>query len=271
VPPLILRRLVIALLLALIAGLLWLAYNPAALVSLALLSSAAVSPTLGPTPPPPALNAPRGDLPTGHAGLEEWAEYPGLGSTRVGSGFLLRLPKGGVVGVTTAHSVNLAAVQRFAFRLPKSPEALLVFAAYHGPPGRAFRGYRFDVDFVLLKVDGLPEAAPALTPDPRGRPEPGERVALSSGLGGANGKPRWLAGTVTASSAEAVWAQMDEVFEPGGMSGSPLFSAHTGQVVGMAITARRGDPTLLGFHPIGSLVEKASAANTFPAISHFSP
>ncbi|MCS6910476.1 MAG: serine protease [Anaerolineales bacterium] len=264
----ILRRLVIALLLALIAGLLWPAYNPAVLVSLALLSGAAVSPTLGPTPPPPTLNAPRGDLPTGHAGLEEWVEYPGLGFSRVGSGFLLRLPEGDVVGVTTAHSVNLFIVQRFAFHLPQSPEALLEFTTYHGPPGRAFHGYRFDVDFVLLKVDVLPEAAPVLTPDPRGRPEPGERVALSSGLGGANGEPRWLAGTVTASSAEAVWVQMDEVFEPGGMSGSPLFSAHTGRVVGMAITARRGDPTLLGFHPIGSLVEKASSANTFPAISN---
>ena len=60
---------------------------------------------------------------------------------------------------------------------------------------------------------------------------------------------------------------MDEEFEPSGLSGSPFISQHTGKVIGMAIaTTRRGGKVLLGLHPIGSLVEKALNAQTFPKI-----
>ena len=63
---------------------------------------------------------------------------------------------------------------------------------------------------------------------------------------------------------------MDEEFEPSGLSGSPFVSQHTGQVIGMAIaTTRRGGKVLLGLHPIGSLVEKAQQAQTFPKISDY--
>ena len=60
---------------------------------------------------------------------------------------------------------------------------------------------------------------------------------------------------------------MDDSFEPSGLSGSPFISQHTGKVIGMAIaTTTRGGKVLLGLHPIGSLVEKAEAAQTFPKI-----
>jgi hypothetical protein len=54
---------------------------------------------------------------------------------------------------------------------------------------------------------------------------------------------------------------MDGAFNPGLMSGSPLVSQHTGQVVGMAVAAsRRINRLLIGIHPIGSLVRLAGSA-----------
>lgn len=252
-------RAIIVLLLALIAFLVWLSFSPNALMNLALWAGAAPEPTRGPTPPAPTLTVPRGALPTGHVGLEEWAQYPTQAEARVGSGFLLKLPNGAVIGVTTAHSLILSAAPTVSFRLPQAQAALIQFAEFHGQPGTAFTGYNFSTDFVFLKVNELPRTAPVLTPDARGLPELGERVILYSGLGGGQGQPRSLWGTITAASPQAVWAQMDDVFVPDGMSGSPLLSAHTGQVVGMAVSGNNTAPILLGFHPIGSLVEKAEA------------
>ena len=60
-----------------------------------------------PTPPPPAIFAPRGELPAGLVGLQEWARYWGEAYSLVGSGFLIPLSDGTIVGVTTAHSVSL--------------------------------------------------------------------------------------------------------------------------------------------------------------------
>ena len=61
------------------------------------------------------------------------------------------------------------------------------------------------------------------------------------------------------------------------MSGSPFVSHHTGQVVGMAIAAsprhlRLIPPryrVMVGMHPIGSIVKKANAADSFPAIGTY--
>jgi hypothetical protein len=63
---------------------------------------------------------------------------------------------------------------------------------------------------------------------------------------------------------------MDEAFDAGGMSGSPLISEHSGRLVGMAMAViyRRGH-TVVGFHPIGSLVQHAQAATVFPLITEF--
>jgi hypothetical protein len=65
---------------------------------------------------------------------------------------------------------------------------------------------------------------------------------------------------------------MDETFDPGLMSGSPLLSQHTGQAVGMAIAASpQGVRLALGFHPIGSLVRLGEAAVAFPALAGYWP
>ena len=63
---------------------------------------------------------------------------------------------------------------------------------------------------------------------------------------------------------------MDETFDAGGMSGSPIVSAYTGQVVGMtmAVTPRR-DRILIGFHPIGHIVQLAESASEFPKLADY--
>lgn len=258
----------------LIVCLVWLSYNLQAVV-VALVPGIAVEPTAGPTPPPPTLTAPRGELPPGHAGLEEWAQYAD-GAGAIGSGFLLRLETGGLVGVTTAHSLYLSGwlgrrLESLAFRRPQSSDTAAVFTRFHGAPGRVFTGHNFALDYVLLSPEGSVDEALALTPDPRGAPEPGERVVLYSGLGDGQGGPRPLTGTVTTVGEAAIWVQMDEFFEAGGMSGSPLLSAHTGRVVGMAISAGHNAPLLVGFHPIESLATKARQAETFPSLDEYRP
>jgi hypothetical protein len=263
------RGLIVALLL-LVGLLLWLSTNLQS-VMVWLVPGIAVEPTLGPTPPPPTILAPRGALTEGHAGLEEWVILPESGAA-IGSGFLLRLEDGTIVGVTTAHSLGIVTsalpdVERMAFRLPQSASDVVTFDHYHGLPGRASVQYELNQDFVLLQPAGPVDETLVLTPDPRGAPVPGERVVLYSGLVDGAGNPRPLMGTVTAAGETAVWVQMDDVFAPGRMSGSPLLSAHTGRVVGMAIVAGRNRPLLIGFHPIGSLVTKAEAATSFPALA----
>lgn len=261
-------RALIAGLIALIGFLLWLTRYPETIVSLVPIPGMAIEPTTGPTPPPPILTAPRGELPTGHAGFEAWVHYRDSERTRAGSGFLLQLPNGETAGVMTAHSIDWSrALQRIIFHLPQQSSSLIEFDTFYGMPGRAFTGYGFDVDYVLLRVDDVADGALVLEPDARGRPQPGERVVLFSGQGDGNRNPRALYGTVTTASETAVWAQMDDVFDPSNMSGSPLLSAHTGRVVGMAIAATRAAPIRIGFHPIGSLVEKATAATQFPHIA----
>ena len=121
-------------------------------------------------------------------------------------------------------------------------------------------------DYVLLHAAADTPIDPALVlqPDPRGRPQSGERVTLYSGLGGEY----VFSGTVQSASLQAVWVVMDGPIEPSGMSGSPFLSQHTGQVVGMAIAmTQRSGRVLLGAHPIGSLVRLAEAATEFPKIA----
>jgi hypothetical protein len=116
-------------------------------------------------------------------------------------------------------------------------------------------------DYVLLEVERPVDPALVLVPDPRGAPQPGERVSLYSGLGDGQGKVRVLSGTVQSISDTAVWVLMDDTFNPGLMSGSPFVSQHTGQVVGMAVAASpRLDRLLLGMHPVGHLVQLARSA-----------
>jgi hypothetical protein len=230
------------------------------------------------TPPAPSLAVPRGALPSGPVGLLESAQYVGGSMHAVGSGFLLQLEGGPVIGITTAHSLGLLGsppnvLEKVAFSVADQPGPWVIFDRLHGSPGVPRYNENLVVDYVLLKFPDLApafDAALVLRADARGAPQPGERVVLFSGLGDGHGAPRSLRGTVLSADTLGVWVVMDEAFDAGGMSGSPLISEHTGQVVGMAmaVTYRRGH-TLVGFHPIGSLVQHAQAATVFPVISEF--
>jgi hypothetical protein len=226
---------------------------------------------LDPTPPSPTILALRGRLPAGPSGLQEWAQYRGADYQLVGCGFLLSLPDGQVVGVTTAHSVGIGdadrCLERIALGVSGHGDFLGAFDTLWGLPGQPLDPEDMTVDYVLLEVDIPIEPDLVVSPDPRGAPQPGERVTLFSGLGDDLGYPRMLEGTVQSVSNTVVWVTMDHWFDPGMMSGSPFVSQHTGQVVGMAVAASpRRNGLLLGMHPIGSLMQLAKEATEFPKI-----
>ncbi len=240
------------------------------------------SPPPAPTPLPPTLLAPRGEMPAGIVGLEEWAQYKSRDYELVGSGFLLQLGNGTVIGVTTAHASAALGLpdntlEHIAFAVNGQPGHVAEFDTLYGPPGAPRSGLDLSIDYVLLKVEdplqGMDQPIDStlvLTPDPRGAPQPGERVSLLSGLGDGHGNRRELMGTVQSVDAKGIWVLMDDVFNAGRMSGSPLVSQHTGQVVGMAIAVLpRADRIEIGFHPIGHIVQIAEAAKEFPKIAGY--
>jgi hypothetical protein len=266
-------RLTIVALAALAVALTLIALNLRAIVS-RIIPGVLVNVPAGAPPPPPDLSAvPNGPLPSGEAGLVEYARDPNTGEWSLrGSGFLLRLPDNTVIGVTTAHSVGDLGRTGFwdGFELGSvASDQRVTFDAFYGPPGVPRWGDDFTVDYVLLRladsVDPALVAAWALAPDPRGGPQPGERVLLDSGI-----NTQQLAGSVLTATPTVIWVVMDEVFEPSGMSGSPLLSAHTGQVVGLTIAAtQNAGRTLIGFHPMASLTQKAQIARDFPVIAGY--
>jgi hypothetical protein len=233
------------------------------------------SPPSGSPPPQPTIVAARGDLPSALVGLQEWARYEGEAYQLSGSGFFFSGPNGDVIGATSAHSLDMGnpshVLERVAFRIAEGDDFVVECTELYGLPGRP-RLFGLDLtrDFVLLKPSGDVDPALVIGPDPRGAPQPGERVVLYSGLGETANAGSLLEGTVLAVNGTGVWILMDERFEPGLMSGSPVLSQHTGRVIGMVLTATlRGGELVLGIHPIGSLVEKAEQATTFPLISEF--
>jgi hypothetical protein len=222
---------------------------------------------LAPTPFPPTILAPWGDKPAGLVGLEEWARYPDGMRTR-GSGFIVVLDSGELVGVTTAHSVSFSdpdePIDLIALRVAGEDGFVAEFDTLRGPPGHPMEDFCMVMDFVLMHTADPIDPGFVLTPDSRGAPQPGERVWLFSGLGDGRGGRRVLEGTVQSVSDESVWVLMDELFNPSMMSGSPFVSQHTGQVVGMliAVTPRR-NRLLMGVHPIGSIVGLAESATEY--------
>jgi hypothetical protein len=268
--------------LALLAALLALAALALRLPAVgALVAALPIGPGVGPTPPPPAIAAPAGPLPGGLAGVGELAQFGADSYRAVGCGFVLQLPDDAVIGVTTAHSVAGLGqpgndLRHIAFADPQRHSVgvgpVVDFDTLYGQPGVPFSGDDLSVDLVLLRLPGAAEAARALAqaPDPRGAPQPGERVALYSGLGDLDGRASVLRGTVLSSAPTAAWLLMDDNTDPGGMSGSPVFSAYTGRVVGMAVAAtHQAGRVLIGLNPIGAIVAHALAASTFPAIAAF--
>jgi len=213
-------------------------------------------------------------------GVQEWKQVAGGEYEIAGSGFFLALNGGQVVGVTTAHSVGdlhdpANTLQHMAFKLAGDDHYLMVFDELYGPPGipRPAAEMNLTVDYLLLRVTVPDTVDPSLrlTPDSRGAPQPGERVSLFSGLGGESGPRRESQGTVQSVDATSIWALMDGgLFDAGGMSGSPLLSQYTGQAVGMAVAVDYArDRVRIGFHPIGSIVEKAQAATVFSKINEY--
>jgi hypothetical protein len=220
----------------------------------------------------PTLTVPRGALPTAPVGLVEWTQYGAEGYHPVGRGFFFRLSDGQVTGVTTAHSLsfsNQPSLKTIVLAQGEWSKPVVEFETLRGEPGNARTGEDMTVDYVLLNIPSDHTLAPALIldPDPRGLPQAGERVALYSLV---NDQPRVFQGAVLSAEPPAVWVVMDDAFDPSGLSGSPFVSLHTGKVIGMAIaTTKRGGKVLLGLHPIGSLVAKATAAQTFPKIADY--
>ncbi len=230
-----------------------------------------VGPPPDPTPPPPTILAPRGAPPPGPVSLQAWAQYRGQGYGPVGSGFLLHLDDGQVVGVTAAHSLAIGdpdrPLQRVALGVAGRADFVAEFDTLHGRPGQARQGEDMTVDYVLLQPRQPVDAGWVLWPDSRGAPQPGERVWLLDSRQDNAVAQRALEGTVQSADDSAVWVLMDRLFYPAMLSGSPLVSQHTGQVVGMLIAGTvRGNRLLLGVHPIGSIVRLAESANEFPKL-----
>lgn len=253
----------------------------------------------GPVPEAPAIQLPAGPLPPPQVGLRVWAEYAGREPGLAGSGFFLELPDGRLVGVTAAHSFRLTSELEAISLAAPGALARVRLDTLHGNPGAArLFGNNLTGDYLLLvtalqlEVEaaqtpvtsdnpvsdpqppaGLPTSpTPALgyppdlrggpgpglvlVPDPRGGPQPGERVVVYSGV---LAEPQ--GGAVFSSGGRGAWAVMDAPFEAALTSGAPVFSEHTGLIVGMALVAgQREGRLVLGIHPIGSLVEKGLAA-----------
>ena len=245
-------------------------------VSQLFLRSLLAAPSAGPLPPPPVITAPKGGLPSVSVGLKEWGRYRGEAYQAVGCGFFFRLDDQSVVAATTAHSVVLGSrdhpLEWIAFGAAEEFVFIAEMDTLFGEPGKPRFGRRLTGDFILLRVDQPIDLALVLLPDPRGEPQAGERVALYSGLGDPSGGLNIRMGTVQVVDEFGAWVVMDERFDPGGMSGSPFLSEYTGKVVGMALAAtQREDGTVIGIHPIGSLVEKAEGATSFIPIRDCCP
>ncbi len=207
-------------------------------------------------------------MPTGWPGLAAHATYAGSEPTPSGSGFVFRLPAGGTVAAAAAHSFDLAGeLQSVEFSLD---EASIGLDVLHGVPGEPRTlSMNLTNDYVLFSVQEQNSPGYVLEPDERGFPQPGERIVLYPGYGAENGE-RW--GTILESDRNGAWAVMDDAFEPGLMSGSPVVSFHTGRVVGMALAAGlREGHTVIGMHPIGSLVEKGLQPVDLIPLSDYSP
>jgi len=215
-------------------------------------------PFLPPLPPPPIITAPRGDLPTGIVAFEERMQS-GAGYDLLGSGFFLELPDGRVIGVTTAHSLGGRDLP-MAFTVAGRGEQAATFSRLHVPRGQPRTGADMTIDYVLLRPDSPPAPVFVLHPDPRGAPQPGERVLLYSGLGDGRGGQRVLPGVVESVDGNGAWVRMDSIFNPGLMSGSPVLSQHTGRVVGMTIAmSYRPGALSIGLNPVGAILSKATS------------
>lgn len=207
-----------------------------------------------PLPPAPVIAAERGELPRGIIAFEERVD-----GALMGSGFLLQLPNGDVVGVTTAHSLGEGNFYPMVFQPAGREQVAAEFDELYAPLGRPRTGADMTIDYVVMRPAVPPDRVSVLQADPRGIPQPGERVSLYSGLGDGRGQARILDGTVEAVDENGAWVRMDEFFDARLMSGSPMISQHTGKVVGMTIAMNwTPDVFRIGINPIGAIVASAN-------------
>jgi hypothetical protein len=130
--------------------------------------------------------------------------------------------------------------------------------------GQTLSNGQFTVDYTVWAVAENTPAEYFLQPDPRGQGQPGERVLVfGRGPASTGGSLRWP-GVVLSSTPGTIWIRLDDSFAPGGYSGCPVISQHTGRVIGMVIAGGDQPPVVMGLHPVGSLVEKARAALRAP-------
>jgi hypothetical protein len=215
-------------------------------------------PELAPTPLPPLISLPQGEIPAGYLALSA-ASDAGI----FGCNFLLELDDGRRVGVGAAHATPLLAPDTpVEFYTPA--KALAARSQGQLARGSPFIRSEFRTDFVLWQVAEIREPGRLLKPDPRGQPEPGELVLVfgrsADGAGGSIRRP----GVVMSAAAQAIWIQLDDSFDPRGYSGCPVVSRYTGRLIGMAVAGEDKHPVVMGLHPVGSLVEKAAAAFSVP-------
>jgi hypothetical protein len=192
--------------------------------------------------------------------MEARALYRGQSPALAGSAFLFSLGDGLVVAATAAHMFALeTGLEAIALSLPGEPVPLLEINMLRGEPGRPrLLGANLTGDYLLLQVETAVPLELVLTPDDRGEPQPGERVAIFAGVAESAADRTPLEGTILKVNRDGAWAVMDDAFEPGLMSGSPIVSLYTGDVVGMALVAGvREGHTVIGMHPIRSLADKA--------------
>jgi hypothetical protein len=252
-------RVLIGVLAVLVLIALYLSMNPGALTTVVAslpLPGAVKMPAPGPTPFPPVIDAPQGDVPHGYVA------FTGRANTiDFSCGFLLRLENGRLVGVSAAHATPVLPPGTPAeFLLPGGARAAILNGQI--AHGRAFQQDHFTMDFVLWAVGEISDPQRYILPDPRGAGQPGEKVLVYGRIeDGAGGSQSWP-GVVMAVEPEATWIQLTDSFSPLGFSGCPVVSQYTGRVIGMAVAGHDMPPVVMGLHPIGSIVEKAEKALT---------
>jgi hypothetical protein len=249
-------RLVIVLLV--LVGALYLSFHPAVIASIIYKVPGVVDiPKLGAVPPLPVIDAPKGEIPTGTLAYEGF-----FLDVSFACGFLLRLDADHLAGVGVAHSFSPQFYPAPAeFRAPDGERVARLKRLVQR--GETFQMGHLTMDYSLWDVDEVFGQARYLTPDPRGKAQSGERIVIYDPFDNRGGNSRTWAGTVMRVDSEATWIQMDDVFNPAGFSGCPAVSQYTGQAVGMVVAGTyHRDPTIIGLHPIGSIVEKIETAWT---------
>lgn len=211
-------------------------------------------PAPGPLPPAAVIESPRGDLPDGI--LAYWGTSP-VG--QVGCSSLLQLADGQIVGIGAAHATP-ALLPGMSADFTTPDKAVAAHLSGQAGRGHLFIARHLIQDYVIWHVEAVLPGGHALQADDRGAAQPGETVVLLSPAADATGNSKQWTGVVFEAGPEATWVRMEDAFDPHGYSGCPVASLYTGRLVGMAVAGQNLHPTVIGLHPVGSLVEKAAQA-----------